>query len=51
MAPLSGHSVRVRAIHDLLAFDHRFGVRDASGRWKSNRMPLRYREHVPDIDV
>src|SRR5450631_3740257 len=41
-----GHSVRVGATQDLLALNIDLASVTHAGRWKSNRMPMRYGEHV-----
>jgi integrase len=43
---ISGHSVRVGATQDLLALNIDLASVMQAGRWKSNRMPMRYGEHV-----
>jgi integrase len=43
---ISGHSVRVGAPQDLLALNIDLASVMQAGRWKSNRMPTRYGEHV-----
>src|ERR1700690_581046 len=43
---VSGHSVRVGAAQDLLALNIDLASIMQAGRWKSNRMPMRYGEHV-----
>ncbi len=43
---VSGHSVRVGATQDLLALNIDLASVMQAGRWKSNRMPMRYGEHV-----
>ncbi|MDB6084731.1 MAG: integrase family protein [Gammaproteobacteria bacterium] len=46
VARVSGHSVRVGATQDLLALNIDLASVMQAGRWKSNRMPMRYGEHV-----
>jgi hypothetical protein len=46
VAGVSGHSVRVGATQDLLALNIDLASVMQAGRWKSNRMPMRYGEHV-----
>ena len=46
VAQVSGHSVRVGATQDLLALNLDLASVMQAGRWKSNRMPMRYGEHV-----
>jgi integrase len=46
VAQVSGHSVRVGATQDLLALNIDLASVMQAGRWKSNRMPMRYGEHV-----
>jgi len=41
---VSGHSIRVGATQDLLALN--IDLASEAGRWKTNRMPMRYGEHV-----
>lgn len=43
---MSGHSIRVGATQDLLAFNIDPGSVMQAGRWKSIRMPTRYGEQV-----
>jgi hypothetical protein len=43
---ISGHSIRVGATQDLLALNIDLASVMQVGRWKSNRMPMRYAEHV-----
>lgn len=43
---VSGHSIRVGATQDLLALNIDLASVMQAGRWKSNRMPMRYGEHV-----
>jgi len=43
---VSGHSVRAGATRDLLALNIDLASVMQAGRWKSNRMPKRYGEHV-----
>jgi integrase/recombinase XerD len=43
---VSGHSIRVGATQDLLSLNIDLGSVMQAGRWKSNRMPMRYGEHV-----
>jgi integrase len=43
---VSGHSVRVGATQDLLALNIDLASVMQAGRWKSNRIPMRYGEHV-----
>ena len=43
---VTGHSVRVGATQDLLALNIDLASVMQAGRWKSNRMPMRYGEHV-----
>jgi integrase len=43
---ISGHSIRVGATQDLLALNIDLASVMQAGRWKSNRMPMRYGEHV-----
>jgi len=43
---VSGHSVRVGATQDWLALNIDLASVMQAGRWKSNRMPMRYGEHV-----
>jgi len=46
VAGVSGHSIRVGATQDLLALNIDLASVMQAGRWKSNRMPMRYGEHV-----
>jgi hypothetical protein len=46
VAQVSGHSVRVGATQDLLALDIDLASVMQAGQWKSNRMPMRFGEHV-----
>jgi hypothetical protein len=46
VAHVSGHSVRVGATQDLLALNIDLASVMQAGRWKSNRMPMRYGENV-----
>jgi integrase/recombinase XerD len=46
VAQISGHSVRVGATQDLLTLNIDLASVMQAGRWKSNRMPMRYGEHV-----
>lgn len=41
-----GHTVRVGATQDLLALNIDLASVMQAGRWRSNRMPMRYGEHV-----
>ncbi len=43
---VSGHSIRVGATQDLLALNIDLASVMQAGRWKTNRMPMRYGEHV-----
>lgn len=43
---VSGHSIRVGATQDLLAPNIDLASVMQAGRWKTNRMPMRYGEHV-----
>jgi integrase len=43
---ISGHSIRVGATQDLLALNIDLASVMQAGRWKTNRMPMRYGEHV-----
>jgi len=45
-AQISGHSIRVGATQDLLALNIDLASVMQAGRWKTNRMPMRYGEHV-----
>jgi hypothetical protein len=45
-AQVSGHSIRVGATQDLLALNIDLASVMQAGRWKTNRMPMRYGEHV-----
>jgi integrase len=42
----SGHSIRVGATQDLLVLNIDLASVMQAGRWKTNRMPMRYGEHV-----
>ncbi len=46
VAQVSGHSIRVGATQDLLALNIDLASLMQAGRWKTNRMPMRYGEHV-----
>jgi integrase len=46
VAQVSGHSIRVGAAQDLLALNIDLASVMQAGRWKTNRMPMRYGEHV-----
>jgi len=46
IAQISGHSIRVGATQDLLALNIDLASVMQAGRWKTNRMPMRYGEHV-----
>jgi integrase len=46
VAQVSGHSIRVGATQDLLALNIDLASVMQAGRWKANRMPMRYGEHV-----
>jgi integrase len=46
VAQVSGHSIRVGATQDLLALNIDLASVMQAGRWKSNRMPMRYGENV-----
>jgi len=46
VAQVSGHSIRVGATQDLLALNTDLASVMQAGRWKTNRMPIRYGEHV-----
>jgi hypothetical protein len=46
VALVSGHSIRVGATQDLLALNIDLASVMQAGRWKSNRMPMRYGEEV-----
>jgi integrase len=46
IAQVSGHSIRVGATQDLLALNIDLASVMRAGRWKTNRMPMRYGEHV-----
>jgi integrase len=46
VAQVSGHSIRVGATQDLLALNIDLASVMQAGRWKTNRMPMRYGEHV-----
>jgi hypothetical protein len=43
---ISGPSARAWAAQDLLALNIDLGSVMQAGRWKSNRMPMRYGEHI-----
>jgi hypothetical protein len=43
---ISRHSIRVGATQDLLALNIDLASVTPAGRWKTNRMPMRYGEHV-----
>jgi integrase len=43
---VSGHSIRVGATQDLLALNIDLASVMQAGRWKTNRVPMRYGEHV-----
>jgi hypothetical protein len=43
---VEGHSVRVGTTQDLLVFNIDLASVMQAGRWKSNRMPPRYGEHI-----
>ena len=43
---MSGHSIRVGATQDLLALNIDLASVMQAGRWKTNRMPMRYGENV-----
>ena len=43
---VSGHSIRDGATQDLLALNIDLASVMQAGRWKTNRMPMRYGEHV-----
>ena len=43
---VSGHSIRVGATQNLLALDIDLAAVMQVGRWKTNRIPMRYGEHV-----
>lgn len=43
---ISGHSIRVGATQDLLSLNIDLASVMQAGRWKSNRMPMRYGENV-----
>lgn len=43
---VSGHSIRVGATQDLLTLNIDLASVMQAGRWKTNRMPMRYGEHV-----
>jgi integrase len=43
---ISGHSIRVGATQDLFALNIDLASVMQAGRWRSHRMPMRYREHV-----
>jgi hypothetical protein len=44
VAQVSGHSIRVGATQDLLALNIDLASVMQAGRWKTNRMPMRYGE-------
>jgi hypothetical protein len=46
VAQVSGHAVRVGATQDLLSLNIDLSSVMQAGRWKSNRMPMRYGENV-----
>lgn len=46
IAQVSGHSIRVGATQDLLALNIDLASVMQAGRWKTNRMPMRYGEYV-----
>jgi site-specific recombinase XerD len=46
VSQISGHSIRVGATQDLLALNIDLASVMQAGRWKSNRMPMRYGEQV-----
>jgi integrase len=46
VAQVSGHSIRIGATQDLLALNIDLASVMQAGRWKTNRMPMRYGEHV-----
>jgi integrase len=46
VAQVSGHSIRVGATQDLLSLNIDLASVMQAGRWKTNRMPMRYGEHV-----
>ena len=46
VAEVSGHSLRVGATQDLLALNIDLASVMQAGRWKTDRMPMRYGEHV-----
>src|SRR5271154_4675354 len=46
VAQVSGHSIRVGATQDLLALNIDLASVMQAGRWKTNRMPMRYGERV-----
>jgi integrase len=46
VANVSGHSIRVGATQDLLALNIDLASVMQAGRWKTNRMPMRYGENV-----
>jgi len=46
VAQVNGHSIRVGATQDLLALNIDLASVMQAGRWKTNRMPMRYGEHV-----
>jgi len=43
---ISGHSIRVGATQDRLALNIDLASVMQARRWKTNRMPMRYAEHV-----
>jgi integrase/recombinase XerD len=43
---VSGHSVRVGATQDFMALNIDLASVMQAGRWKSNRMPMRYGENI-----
>jgi site-specific recombinase XerD len=43
---VSGHSIRVGATQDMLALNIDLASIMQAGRWKSNRMPMRYGENI-----
>jgi integrase len=46
VSQVSGHSIRVGATQDLLALNIDLASVMQAGRWKTNRMPMRYGEHA-----
>ena len=46
VAQVSGHSIRVGATQDLLALNIDLASVMQTGRWKTNRMPMRYGENI-----